>query len=244
MELEDLITIRTPEGTELRLAVAGLGSRFIAGVADLIVQGVLIVMLAALTGGVSGSLAAIFFVGLFTIWILYPIFFEVLRAGRTPGKRWTHLRVVRDDGSPVDLAASSIRNLVRLLDGPLLLYLPAIVGIAVTSRHQRPGDIAAGTLVIRDAPDVAPARPARAEAAADVDADAGAARWDVSAITVDELALVRRFLDRRDSLERTARERLAARLSEGLRPKVAGAPDGLAAERFLEQLASLKAGRG
>lgn len=242
MELEDLITIRTPEGIELRLALAGLGSRFIAGTADFIIQLVLILILALVTGAFGGSngfLAAIFFIGLFAIALLYPIFFEVLARGRTPGKRWTHLRVVRDDGSPVDLPASAIRNLMRLLDGPSLFYLPTLIGIAVSARNQRPGDIAAGTLVIRESPRAPPPDAGRAEAAP----RAPAAAWDVSAITTEELAVVRRFLERRGSLDRRAREQLALRLSGGLRPKVAGAPPGLGAEAFLEELAEVKASR-
>src|ERR1700678_661491 len=98
VELEDLITIRTPEGIELRIALAGLGSRFIAGAADLIIQALLTLILALLTGAFdasNGFLEAIFYIGVFVIWLLYPIFFELLAKGRTPGKRWTHLRVLR-----------------------------------------------------------------------------------------------------------------------------------------------------
>jgi uncharacterized RDD family membrane protein YckC len=239
VELEDLITIQTPEGIELRLALAGLGSRFIAGAADLMIQALLTLILALLTGALDGSngfLEAIFFVGLFVIWLLYPIFFEVLAGGRTPGKRWTHLRVVRDDGAPVDLAASAIRNLVRLLDGPLLSFLPTLIGIAVSAHNQRPGDIAAGTLVIRD-------RTLAQAVRAAPETRGVASAWDVSAVTTEELAVVRRFLERRDSLDRSARDQLGFRLSQGLRSKVAGAPADLGAEGFLEELARIKASR-
>jgi uncharacterized RDD family membrane protein YckC len=245
MELEDLITIGTPEGVELKLRLAGLGSRFIAGVADLIIQAVLTLILVLLTGGAGASdgfVEALFFIGVFTIWLLYPVFFEVLARGRTPGKRWSHLRVVRDDGSPVDLPASAIRNLMRLLDGPLLLYLPTVIGIAVTKRNQSPGDIAAGTLVIRDA-DGPSAHHPRADGLTAGGPPAEPARWDVSAVTAEELAVVRRFLERRDSLDPAARDQLARRLSHGLRAKVAGAPRDLSAEPFLEQLTAIKASR-
>jgi uncharacterized RDD family membrane protein YckC len=239
VELEDLITIRTPEGIELNLQLAGVGSRLIAGVADLLLQAVLTLILALLTGGLSGAngfLEAIFFIGVFVIWLLYPIFFELLAKGRTPGKRWTHLRVVRDDGTPVDLPASAIRNLMRLLDGPLIFYLPTLIGIAVTTHNQRPGDLAAGTLVIRERPPSAVAPPTE-EAPDDL------AGWDVSAITAEELAVVRRFLERRHDLDRAARDQLALRLSQGLRAKVAGAPADLDSEEFLEELALIKASR-
>jgi uncharacterized RDD family membrane protein YckC len=239
VELEDLITIRTPEGIELRIALAGLGSRFIAGAADLIIQALLTLILALLTGAFdasNGFLEAIFYIGVFVIWLLYPIFFELLAKGRTPGKRWTHLRVLRDDGAPVDLPASAIRNLMRLLDGPLLLFLPTAVGIAVTTNNQRPGDLAAGTLVIRE-------RPPQTGAAVTPLAPEPASAWDVSGVTVAEIAVVRRFLERRHDLDRAARDQLALRLSQGLRAKVAGAPANLPDEGFLEELARIKASR-
>jgi uncharacterized RDD family membrane protein YckC len=240
MELEDLTTVQTPEGAELKLRLAGLGSRFIAGVADLAIMAVLTLALVIFTGGPgasNGFLEAGFYIGVFVIWLLYWILWELLAKGQTPGKRWSHLRVVRDGGAPVDLPASATRNLMRLIDGPLLLWIPTVIGIAVSPRNQRPGDVAAGTLVVRDR---LAARVGRAVARP---AAAGEpSRWDVSAVTVQELAVVRRFLERRDGLDRIARAQLAARLSEGLRPKVAGAPTGLGAEQFLEQLATIKAG--
>lgn len=179
-----------------------------------------------------------FVIGAFLIWFLYPIAFEVLASGRTPGKRISHLRVVRDSGIPVDLPASAIRNLIRVLDGPLLGYLPTVISIALTSRNQRPGDIAAGTLVIRESPAMA-----AAAATAGAPAPAPDPPWDTSAITPQELAAVRRFLERRPALERTARRELAVRLADGLRPKITGAPPRNDPELFLETLVQIKASR-
>jgi uncharacterized RDD family membrane protein YckC len=242
VELDDRITIATPEGVSVTLQLAGLGSRSIAGVADLTIQLLILLVLALITGVTTagGISAVVFVIGAFIVWFGYPVLFEVLNSGQTPGKRWSHLRVVRDSGTAVDLQASAIRNLMRLVDGLLLLYIPSIIGIAVTRLNQRPGDIAAGTIVIRDA---VGARGASAHAGRTVEPSDGAG-WDVSAITPQELAAVRQFLERRDTLERTARAQLAARLAGGLREKVAGAPAGIAPERFLETLAHEKSRRG
>lgn len=240
MDLDESITISTPEGLLLRLQLAGVGSRFIAGVVDLIIQVILIVALALLAGATSASSGfkgLVVLIGTFVIVLFYPVLFEVLAKGRTPGKRLSHLRVVRDTGAPVDLPASAIRNLMRLIDGPLLLYLPSMVSVAVTSRNQRPGDLAAGTLVIRE--QSARARGRGGHAGAD---EIAPARWDASAVTVQETAAVRRFLERRESLERSARVQLAQRLADGLRPKVTSAPRELDAERFLEELERVKRG--
>ena len=93
---------------------------------------------------------ALFSIISFAIYFGYDVAFEVLANGRTPGKRWTGLRVLRDDGRPVDLLSSAIRNVVRLVDGLPLSYLPAMVSILVTQRNQRLGDLAASTIVVRE----------------------------------------------------------------------------------------------
>lgn len=239
MDLDDHVTIATPEGVELALVLAGLGSRFIAGSIDAVIQLFSILILYLLTvalTGAHGLLAAVFVVLSFGILLFYNTVFELLAAGRTPGKSLSHLRVVRSSGVPVDLAASAIRNLARLLDGPLLLYLPTVISIALSPRNQRPGDMAAGTIVIREQrltrPGVIPERP-----------PGEPARWDVSALSAQELAAVRRFLERRETLDRGARHELALRLASGLRSKVSGAPERLEAERFLEALAATKTER-
>lgn len=239
MELEDRIVIATPEGLELQLVLAGVGSRFIAATIDLTIQLLLIVLAAvvalALIGGFAGE--ALFYVALFCAY-LYDVPFEVLASGRTPGKRLTHLRVVRDGGGPVNLTASFIRNLLRFVDFLPSAYLVGLASILVSKSNRRLGDLAAGTLVIRD---VAPPSDALVPNAAQPAVDSSG--WDVSAVSNEEMAAVRRFLQRRVTLDQGPRRELAHRLEQGLRAKVAGAPEGLHAERFLEELARAKASR-
>jgi uncharacterized RDD family membrane protein YckC len=242
VDLDDTIAIVTPEGLALDLRLAGVGSRFIAGATDLIIQimlaAILVLVTRVLAGG-GGLLAVVAVIGLFIDLLLYPILFEVLGHGRTPGKRLTHLRVLRSDGSPVDLQASAIRNLMRLIDGEPLLYLPTLVSIAVTRHNQRPGDLAAATIVIREPAGVGQGRRRRGRTR-----DRGAERasepevaWDTSAVTAQELAAVRRFLDRRETLDPMARRMLARRLASALRERVTGAPPELGSEPFLEAVA-------
>jgi uncharacterized RDD family membrane protein YckC len=250
VQYEDRIAIPTPEGVTLQLTLAGLGSRAVAGGIDLVFKGVLvlllvIVVLAAV--GDDGALVILPAVGL--TMLLYDVLFETLGGGRTPGKRMGGLRVVRAGGRPIDLTASMIRNVLRLVDGPTLGYVPTIVSIAVTRRNQRLGDLAADTVVIRDRreidrdqPRFAVTAPAPAQAAASARARAGAS-WDVSAVPAEDLATVRAFLDRRHGLAREARARLAAQLDGALRPRVGGA-DEIDPERFLEILYDAKRARG
>jgi uncharacterized RDD family membrane protein YckC len=270
VELEDRITIATPEGVELQMVLAGAGSRFIAEVIDFTAQALVVALAALVTlvliGGGVGE--ALFVIALFTtappLAPVYNVLFEVLGGGHTPGKRLTHLRVVRARGTPVDFPASAIRNLMRLIDWLPLAYLVGLVSILLTERNQRLGDIAAGTLVIRDGaaphppaargprarrrlrrrpspPPASPLPPAPASPPAAIRADGGG--WDVSAVSGEELVAVRRFLERRESLDKGARLELGHRLEQGLRAKVAGAPEGLGAEDFLQELARVKASR-
>jgi uncharacterized RDD family membrane protein YckC len=252
VELEDRITIATAEGVELELQLAGLGSRLIAGGIDFAIQLVAVLVVAAVTGVVtsdsnSGIGVAVFAVLAFAILYLYNVLFEVLGGGRTPGKRWNQLRVVRVFGGSVDVPASAIRNVLRVIEGPPLLGIPAMVSILATQRNQRLGDLAAGTLVIREQPRARRRRWRRGRRAAAreetdvalaVSDDAG---WDVSAVSAQELAMVRRYLERRKTLAPAARRELAFQLEQGLRAKVAGVPEGLSPVRFLEALAERKA---
>jgi len=254
VELEDRITIVTPEGIELSLQLAGIGSRFIAGVADLFVQLVLIGLVVLVGGGIeNGFGVALVALGAFAALYVYDVAFEVLGGGQTPGKRLTHLRVVRRYGEPIDLPASAVRNLIRLLEGPALAYLPALGSIAISPRNQRLGDLAAGSLVIRvravrrGGQHAVPsptgiAGPGERPAAGAVSIEPGE-RWDVSAVSAEELGAVMIFLARRAELDPRARHELAARLEGGLRGKLAGAPEQVSGERFLEQLVAAKAGR-
>jgi uncharacterized RDD family membrane protein YckC len=249
VELEDRITIGAPEGIELHLQLAGAASRGIARAFDDVLKFTLIVLLLIgvhAIGGEAREIAdAFLIVAVFAIVWFYDVFFEVMAQGRTPGKRATHLRVVREQGAPVDLMASLVRNLVRVIEEWLLLGLPALISISLTKHNQRLGDLAADTIVVRDAqaPEARWDGFAQATERAGDDGAATTSGWDLSAVSAAEFAVIRRFLERRGTLERSARRELAYRLEQGLRAKVAGAPPADDPERFLEALAQAKAGR-
>jgi uncharacterized RDD family membrane protein YckC len=246
VELDDRIVIATPEGVDLELTLAGVGSRFAAALVDTIVQGLVMLGLAiVLLLGLGGLGRAIYYVAAFLVWFGYHVLFEVLASGRTPGKRWTGIRVVRVGGHPVTFLPSATRNILRLVDALPAVYLVGCVSILVTQRNQRLGDLAAGTLVIRDRR--AADRPELPRRSYDFTASSAGpdevAAWDVSAVTAEELAAVRRFLERRHELDPHARHHLAWQLFDRLRPKTAGVPEGIAGERFLELLERAKAAR-
>jgi uncharacterized RDD family membrane protein YckC len=269
-DYQDRLRIATPEGITVDLILAGLGSRFTATLIDLTLKGVLIVGAFIGTSLIGDLGLALYSVLSFAIYFGYDVAFEVLADGQTPGKRWTGLRVLRDDGRPVDLLSSAIRNVVRLVDGLPLSYLPAMVSILLTKRNQRLGDLAASTIVVREprkgetadagfaayvprAPQPAPASapsfggfglPPGVEALTPVGRAArnaaGGEILDVSAISADDLAAVRSFLDRRADLPPAVRTDLARRIAGALAPRVGGATAGLGDEDLIEQVSAAK----
>jgi uncharacterized RDD family membrane protein YckC len=245
VDYEDRISIPTPEGVEMELVLAGLGSRLVAALLDaMIVASVVFALwvvglVAAAPTDSGGVVAAVLIVLTFVVLFGYDVTFETLASGRTPGKRAAGLRVVRQGGEPPGFMAAAVRNLLRLVDLLPVFYAIGVVSILFTPRNQRLGDLAAGTLVIRER---RPARPANLPPPEATLADRFAA-WDVSAITPYELVTVRRFLERRFELQPQARAEVARDLAERLRPKVIGAPEGTHPEEFLEGLAVAKASR-
>ncbi|MBK8721329.1 MAG: RDD family protein [Saprospiraceae bacterium] len=83
------------------------------------------------------------------LFLLYHIFAEWMWGGQSVGKRILGLKVLSIDGSLPSFNQSMLRSIFYILDyfftgGTLGLLL-----IGTTIRHQRLGDIAAGTTVIR-----------------------------------------------------------------------------------------------
>jgi uncharacterized RDD family membrane protein YckC len=153
MEYEDRITIWAPEGLALDYTLAGLGSRFLADLVDVgirvIVLGAVLAILEA-AGAPSTVVLIVFVVGAFLALFAYDIAFEVWAAGRTPGKRWNGLRVLMANGQPVTFSASAVRNLMRVIDIWATAMVAGSVSIIVTPRNQRLGDLAGGTIVVRE----------------------------------------------------------------------------------------------
>ncbi len=166
--MERNIEVSTPESIAFSYELAGLGSRFLAVALDLMIQlavlvaGVTVVSLAASTAqkallryhipsALSESLfmATIIF-ALFFLFFGYFIFFEAFWDGLTPGKRALGIRVMRDEGYPIDFMSSFIRNLIRCLEFGLGFYLLSAASALLSQENKRLGDFAAGTIVVRE----------------------------------------------------------------------------------------------
>lgn len=156
--LDTIVAAETPEGILLELRPAGLSVRLYAFVLDLLIRGAAMQVLMfplSLLGGVGLGVALVLF---FLAEWFYPVVFELMPGGATPGKRVFKLAVVMDNGLPVTPAAALTRNLLRVADFLPLLYGFAIVSMLTRADAKRLGDLAAGTIVIHRPPP-APAPP-------------------------------------------------------------------------------------
>ena len=223
----------TPEGVALELDVAGLGSRMIATMIDGLIQAALVLAVTFVLNAleVQGSAATVAWIvtGFLILWGYYFVF-EGLWQGRTPGKRAQRLRVVRIDGHPMSGAQMFVRNLVRIVDFLPAYYAVGAVSMVLTRRSQRIGDLAAGTLVIRERRATVP------EASADPPAYLG--RLDAAGRTEAQYQRIRSFLERRGALDAAARSDVALQVAGAIRPAVGPIPAGLSVEEFLEQAAA------
>ena len=154
------------------MPLAGIGSRFIALLVDSLIwlAGFLvIVMLLAIfvqsstpaSTPASSDIPEQWAVALviFIIFLLnwgYFTLFEAFWNGRTPGKRVARIRVIQRSGRAIGLFESMARNLVRYVDQFPFCYAVGVIAIFASRQHQRLGDMAAGTLVVRDRVQEAP----------------------------------------------------------------------------------------
>lgn len=236
--------VETPENIELAYDVAGIGSRFLAAIVDSALIGVAQVILLFAFGLASESfafaesvlVAAGAVLGFAILWGYY-IAFELVWNGQSPGKRLIGLRVVSEGGRPITVLGSAIRNVIRLID-----FLPAMYGIGVVTmfidrRARRLGDLASGTLVVRERADVTLETLVRDTTTPPMPGtdDEAAGRPDTSGLTERDYALLREFLDRRNDLAPAVRSRLAARLAAGLSARL-GLPPDVAAEQLVERV--------
>ena len=152
---EDLV-IPTPERVAFQYPIAGIGSRFLAQTLDLLVLLVLLTVV-----GIGGAaFGAVFHTAQLAIliWLLlsflvlfgYFLVCEAVFGGVTVGKRALRLRVVGDHGEPILFSQAAVRNLVRIVDFLPFFYGLGLVTLFVNGRGKRLGDLAAGTLVVRE----------------------------------------------------------------------------------------------
>lgn len=247
------LVFETPERVSLSLDVAGLGTRVLAYLVDLFIVflfWVTVLLVYSLFGDALKEVQALsggmqLLLGLATILTSwgYDVLFETLWRGQSPGKRVVGLRVVKADGSPVGFVEAAIRNLARLADVFPALYTTGALCVALTPRHQRLGDLLAGTLVVKERAYDLSRYSGLATAAAPSAPVAAAAARVARGLEHQELERVLDFLARREDIDAEARVRIARKIAAVFAARAGAPPPADAeAESFLEALARAQGG--
>jgi uncharacterized RDD family membrane protein YckC len=215
----------TPEAVLLELPTAGVVTRALARLVDLMVQSAVATVLGFVAvllvgAGFSPELALLVVVALTLVG--FPIGVEILWRGRSVGKAMFGLRVVGADGSPEAPRQAATRGLVALVDLYASLGSLALVAAVATPSTQRPGDLAAGTVVIRTRPSGTSSTPIAFHPPPGY--EIYVATLDVGALEPEDFSLVRSFLLRVHEFRPDARAALATELAEGVRERIRHAP--------------------
>jgi uncharacterized RDD family membrane protein YckC len=165
--------VTTPENIRFEYRLAGPFRRLPALVLDfgmriaVFLAVLFFITLVGITG--RGLGAGLLFLSVMIAWFaldwFYGLFFETYWNGQTPGKWLTKIRVISVDGRPINAYQATVRNFLRLADfAPMVslemfwadappvymipTFLVSLVCMILTTRFQRLGDLAAGTMVV------------------------------------------------------------------------------------------------
>jgi uncharacterized RDD family membrane protein YckC len=254
----DQLNIDTPELVSIEMPLAGIGSRFVALLVDYLIWGAGLLVLALLFlifvpgirafSRISGqwATAIAIFIAFLVNWGYFTLF-EAFGNGRTPGKRVAGIRVIQRSGRAIGLFESMARNFVRYVDQVPFFYAVGVITMFATRQHQRLGDLAAGTLVVRDsvqeaplwgesgartftAPTFAPSAPVPEPHTAFTLPASGVAK-----LSAADLAVLEGFLSRRLDMTLATRHHLAQRIASAIQAKSGlETPSGASLETFLE----------
>lgn len=238
--------------------LAGIGSRALACVLDSFLQLVIVslliwalVWLQYLLGlpDITGTIVAVALGSVtFMATVVYYVVCEMAMAGQSPGKRLAGLRVVRANGTPLTFTDSAIRNIVRLVDLLPGFYTVGLIAVFCSRQCQRLGDMAAGTIVVKERLYEAPTAPVPDLAAAPVvppslSTEAIARlRNTIHVLSENDYAAASRFLERRAELDPQVRRELSVKLATPLVERLPGLSlqEFGDAEQFLEALIRLR----
>jgi uncharacterized RDD family membrane protein YckC len=154
--LDTSVRLVTPERVEFRYPLAGPFRRAISYLIDMVVLIVMLILGIFVTtlitlGTPTG--VGLYLTLMFVLTWGYGGFCEGFFNGQTVGKKVVGIRVMTTEGVPITGTQAAIRNLIGAVEGPLpFLYMTGLTSMFLTSRFQRLGDLAAGTMVVVEEP--------------------------------------------------------------------------------------------
>ncbi len=148
IQIDTSYSVATPEGIHLHLTPAGPVPRMYAWSIDILIRIFMYIVIAFLANLLGNFGVGIALIGIFLIEWFYPVFFEVLKNGQTPGKKAFGIYVAQENGAPVAVGASMVRNIIRFIDFFPALYGFGFVSMMLNNKFQRLGDLVANTVVL------------------------------------------------------------------------------------------------
>lgn len=216
--------IRTPENVTFEFELAGIGSRALAWVIDVLVMGILLVismqLIQPLVPILGGFATAIFFVIAFVIQWWYSAILEWWWGGQTVGKKIVGLRALSSNGVRMSFVQAAVRNLVRIVDLLPGLYLVGGASVLLDEHSRRLGDLAAGTIVVNERKAPLPAQVVPPSERYNSFVDDPAVALAVRKITAPERDAMVGLSLRRERLPLAVRRELFARLAEHLETRL------------------------
>ncbi len=156
-QLDTIIKIVTPENIAFEYRIAGPFRRLVAYMIDLLVRALILAVFALAVGltlgiiGLGGFGLGFVLVAWFLLSWFYGGLLETFWNGQTVGKRLLRLRVLTVDGQPINGMQAVMRNILRDVDSlPTPTYLLGLLIAMMNPRFQRLGDLACGTIVVRE----------------------------------------------------------------------------------------------
>ena len=256
-------TVETPEQVQLHLELAGLGTRTIAFLLDALIRyGLLVSVLvaaslfgSAIPSALEKPSAKVFIILisilLFSVEWVYYAMFEWLWNGQTPGKRAVRIRVLKDGGGSISFLDAALRNLLRPVDSTGPMCAVGMLFIFFNSRHKRPGDLVAQTIVVRERTigmaQILPPPPASPAA---TEGSRFASLIQHIRLSTAEHEMINRYLHRRQQLDPSARQHVRNQIAGTILDRVRGQtseaqfalPTEADYDQFLEELLAYHAG--
>jgi len=146
--------IITSQYVRIKQPLAGIGTRIIARIIDSFILALYIIIIILIMKGINIYITHTARTVLILLASLpafmYNFIFESLLNGQTLGKKIMNIRVTRLDGTQSTIGNYFMRWIMEIVDIHLTSNLAGIVSILATKSQQRLGDLAAGTIVIKN----------------------------------------------------------------------------------------------
>ncbi|MEM7592005.1 MAG: RDD family protein [Cyanobacteria bacterium P01_A01_bin.83] len=251
MRFFNQINLQTPESVELEFTLAGIGNRSFALLIDYIILGLIILLVWMISAFVAFGLVSDWFnngtlnilaqwiwaiqsLTTFAIYVGYFVILETLWQGQTPGKRWTKIKVIRDNGQPERLPQAILRALLRPVDDILFVGVFLII---FSRQEKRLGDMVAGTIVVQEEQGAQLSKINISEVAETL---AVQLRIEAEVVNLqpEHFATIREFLTRRQNMMLEYQHQLSRKLAQQVKEIILldDVPEGYSNSQFLEAI--------